>query len=133
MPRDKWALKDDAVPRLFPNCPSTFRNRHGNARLLLADSPRQKASAEKDKIIKQFLDVLNVSEKNALEKGTKLLASQLTTESLRVTLLSTLDIISYLFNKDAAYVLTAKLNQDPWSGISVSHVHLEVMSRTLQS
>ncbi|XP_075727301.1 uncharacterized protein LOC142768833 isoform X2 [Rhipicephalus microplus] len=120
MPRDKWALKDDAVPRLFPNCPSTFRNRHGNARLLLADSPRQKASAEKDKIIKQFLDVLNVSEKNALEKGTKLLASQLTTESLRVTLLSTLDIISYLFNKDAA-------------GISVSHVHLEVMSRTLQS
>ncbi|KAH7967027.1 hypothetical protein HPB49_021497 [Dermacentor silvarum] len=22
IPRDNWALKDDAVPRLFPNCPS---------------------------------------------------------------------------------------------------------------
>ncbi|KAH6930019.1 hypothetical protein HPB50_007965 [Hyalomma asiaticum] len=64
-------------------------------------------------IIKQFLDVLNVTEENALEKSTKLFASQLTTESLRVTLLSTLDIISYLFDKEAVYVLTAKLNQDP--------------------
>lgn len=54
-----------------------------------------------------------MTEKNALEKGTKLFASQLTTESLRATLLSTLDIISYLFDKEAVYVLTAKLNQDP--------------------
>ncbi|KAH7978010.1 hypothetical protein HPB49_004155 [Dermacentor silvarum] len=63
--------------------------------------------------MKQFLEVLNVTEQNAVEKGTKLFASQLTTESLRVTLLSTLDIINYLFNKGALYVLTAKLNQDP--------------------
>lgn len=64
-------------------------------------------------IIKDFLDVLNLTERNAVEKGTKLFASQLTMESLRVTLLSTLDIISYLFDKEAVYVLTAKLNQDP--------------------
>lgn len=96
-----------------------------------------------------------------MEEGTKLFASQLTTESLRVTLLSTLDIISYLFDKEAVYVLTAKLNQDPlevarhiyffnlacsdlvdfpsdacdfsFSGILALHVHLEVMSPTLQS
>lgn len=113
-------------------------------------------------IMKQFLEVLNVTERNAVEKGTKLFASQLTTESLRVTLLSTLDIISYLFDKGAIYVLTAKLNQDPlevaqrpyftfnlefrdivhfysnacdfsFSGILASHVHLEAMSRTLLS
>lgn len=48
-----------------------------------------------------------------MDKGTKLFASQLTTESLRVALLSTLDVISYLFEKEAVYVLTAKLNQDP--------------------
>lgn len=64
-------------------------------------------------IIKEFLEILNLTERNAVEKGTKLFASQLTTESLRVTLLSTLDIISYLFYKEAVYVLTAKLNQDP--------------------
>ncbi|XP_065309419.1 uncharacterized protein [Dermacentor albipictus] len=63
--------------------------------------------------MKQFLEVLNVTEQNAVEKGTKLFASQLKTKSLRVTLLSTLDIINYLFNKGALYVLTAKLNQDP--------------------
>lgn len=60
----------------------------------------------------QILEVLNVIEQNAVEKDTKLFASQLTTESLCVTLLSTLDIISYLFDKGAVYVLTAKLNQD---------------------
>lgn len=63
--------------------------------------------------MKQLLEVLNVTERNAVEKGTRLFASQLTTESLRVTLMSTLDIINYLFDKGAYYVLTAKLNQDP--------------------
>ncbi|XP_075526865.1 uncharacterized protein LOC142558597 [Dermacentor variabilis] len=57
--------------------------------------------------------MLNVTEKNAVEKGLKLFTSQLTTESLRVTLLSTLDIIEFLLDQGAHYVLTAKLNQDP--------------------
>lgn len=57
--------------------------------------------------------MLNVTEKNAVEKGLKLFASQLTTESLRVTLLSTLDIIDFLLDQGAHYVLTEKLNQEP--------------------
>ncbi|KAL1482850.1 hypothetical protein MTO96_033505 [Rhipicephalus appendiculatus] len=31
VPRDKWALKADAVPRLFPNCPTDFSKRTPNA------------------------------------------------------------------------------------------------------
>ncbi|KAH7958055.1 hypothetical protein HPB51_027960 [Rhipicephalus microplus] len=47
MPRDKWALKDDAVPRLFPNCPSYLskptRKRKAPARRLSpAKSKRRK-------------------------------------------------------------------------------------------
>ncbi|KAK8772159.1 hypothetical protein V5799_024595 [Amblyomma americanum] len=64
-------------------------------------------------VIKGFLDMLNVTEKNSMEEGLKLFASQLTTESLRVTLLSVLDIIEFLLDQGAHYVLTAKLNQDP--------------------
>ncbi|KAH7950369.1 hypothetical protein HPB49_023146 [Dermacentor silvarum] len=71
IPHDNWALKDDAVARLFTNCPSY------------------------------------------LSSGLKLFASQMTTEAMRVTLLSTLDIIEYLFGQGAHYILTAKLNQDP--------------------
>ncbi|KAH7964589.1 hypothetical protein HPB51_027173 [Rhipicephalus microplus] len=57
--------------------------------------------------------MLNETERNSIEKNTKLFASQLTTESLRVTLMSVLDIITLLLDKDVRYVLTAKLNQDP--------------------
>ncbi|KAK8786978.1 hypothetical protein V5799_023249 [Amblyomma americanum] len=64
-------------------------------------------------IIEQFLELLDTTERNAADKGLKLFASQLTTESLRVTLLSTLDIVQYLLGQGAHYVLTAKLNQDP--------------------
>ncbi|KAH6924606.1 hypothetical protein HPB50_020136 [Hyalomma asiaticum] len=63
-------------------------------------------------VINDFLDLLNTTEKNSVEKGLKLCASNLTTESLRVTLVSTLDIIKFLLDQGAHYVLTAKLNQD---------------------
>lgn len=64
-------------------------------------------------VIEDFLVMLNETERNSIEKNTKLFASQLTTESLRVTLMSVLDIITLLLDKDVRYVLTAKLNQDP--------------------
>ncbi|XP_075526178.1 uncharacterized protein LOC142557858 isoform X1 [Dermacentor variabilis] len=64
-------------------------------------------------VIKDFLELLNVTEQNAIQKNLKLFASQQTTESLRVTLMSTLDIVDDLLRQGALYVLTAKLNQDP--------------------
>ncbi|KAL1431605.1 hypothetical protein MTO96_002234 [Rhipicephalus appendiculatus] len=64
-------------------------------------------------IIKSFLEMLNMTEQNSVEKNLKLFASQQTTQSLRVTLLSTIDIIEYLLTQGAHYVLTAKLNKDP--------------------
>ncbi|KAH8019311.1 hypothetical protein HPB51_018823 [Rhipicephalus microplus] len=64
-------------------------------------------------VIKDFLALLNMTERNALCSGLKLFASQMMTEAMRVTLLSTLDIIEYLFGQGAHYILTAKLNQDP--------------------
>ncbi|KAH9385086.1 hypothetical protein HPB48_027125 [Haemaphysalis longicornis] len=70
-------------------------------------------NSPKIKVIEDFLVMLNETEKNSIEKNTKLFASQLTTESLRVTLMSVLDIITLLLDKDVRYVLTAKLNQDP--------------------
>lgn len=63
--------------------------------------------------IKGFLIMLNTIEKNSIERNTQLFASQLTTESLQVTLMLVLDIIALLHHKDVRYVLTAKLNQDP--------------------
>lgn len=67
-------------------------------------------------VIEDFLVMLNETERNSIERNTKLLASQLTTESLRVTM-SVLGIITPLLDKDARYVLTAKLNQDPLEGV----------------
>ncbi|KAH6945333.1 hypothetical protein HPB50_007887 [Hyalomma asiaticum] len=64
-------------------------------------------------LIKDFVELLNTTERNSVEKNLKLFASQQTTESLRVTLLSTIDIIEYLLAQGAHYVLTAKFNQDP--------------------
>lgn len=51
--------------------------------------------------MKQFLEVLNVIEKNAVKKGIKLHASQLTMDSLCVTLLSTLDTVQTTYNVTA--------------------------------
>ncbi|KAH8038614.1 hypothetical protein HPB51_002738 [Rhipicephalus microplus] len=70
-------------------------------------------NSPKIKVIEDFLVMLNETERNSIEKNTKLFASQLTTESLRVTLMSVLDIITLLLDKDVRYVLTAKLNQGP--------------------
>lgn len=57
--------------------------------------------------------MLNTTERNAVKKNLKLFASQQTMESLRVTLLSTIDVTALLLAQGANYVLTAKLNQDP--------------------
>ncbi|KAH7967511.1 hypothetical protein HPB49_025266 [Dermacentor silvarum] len=70
-------------------------------------------NSQKIEVTKNFLIMLNMTEKNSIERNTKLFASQLTTDSLRVTLMSVLDIITLLLDKDVRYVLTAKLNQDP--------------------
>ncbi|KAH7948649.1 hypothetical protein HPB51_028415 [Rhipicephalus microplus] len=65
------------------------------------------------KVIIEFLDMLNSTEEESVNNNMKLFASQMTTESLQVTLMSVIDIITWLHNKDVRYVLTAKLNQDP--------------------
>lgn len=77
-------------------------------------------------VIKNFLIMLNMTEKNSIERNTKLFASQLTTESLRVTLMSVLDIITLVLDKDIRYVLTAKLNQDPLE-VVIFKVNLDVV------
>lgn len=64
-------------------------------------------------VIRTFLWLLNTTEEDSIRLKTKLFASQMTTESLRVTLMSVLDIIIMLHDKDVICVLTAKLNQDP--------------------
>lgn len=64
-------------------------------------------------VIKDFLVMLDTTEFNHNTKNTLLFASRQTTESLRVTLLSIIDIIDELHKAGVPYVLTAKLNQDP--------------------
>ncbi|KAH7953079.1 hypothetical protein HPB49_004268 [Dermacentor silvarum] len=65
-------------------------------------------------VIKDFLNILNETERNHRQKNMILFASRQTIESLRVTLLSVLDIIEELLAAGGTlYVLTAKLNQDP--------------------
>ncbi|KAH8033865.1 hypothetical protein HPB51_016637 [Rhipicephalus microplus] len=63
-------------------------------------------------VIKDFLVMLDTTEFNQNAKNTLLFASRQTTESLRVTLLSIIDIIDELHKAGVPYVLTAKLNQD---------------------
>ncbi|KAH8025823.1 hypothetical protein HPB51_012145 [Rhipicephalus microplus] len=60
--------------------------------------------------LEEFLDMLNQTE---ARKNVKLIASNQTVESLRVTLMSVLSIIEFLHNEGVSYILTAKLNQDP--------------------
>ncbi|KAL1468080.1 hypothetical protein MTO96_041712, partial [Rhipicephalus appendiculatus] len=67
----------------------------------------------KIQIIQGFLELLNSTEKNHRERNMLLFASRQTTESLRVTLMSVLDIIDELHKAGIPYILTAKLNQDP--------------------
>ncbi|KAH6932516.1 hypothetical protein HPB50_006815 [Hyalomma asiaticum] len=64
-------------------------------------------------VIGEFLRHVNVTEQNHIREGTVMFAPQVTTESLRVTLVSVLDLIRDLLSKGAQYVLTGKLNQDP--------------------
>ncbi|KAL1420011.1 hypothetical protein MTO96_024718 [Rhipicephalus appendiculatus] len=77
-------------------------------------------------VIKDFLEMLNSTEKNSVEQGLKLSALEQTTESLRVTLMSTLEIIEFLLYQGAHYVLTAKLKQDPPGGEHVIAATLSV-------
>ncbi|XP_075539465.1 uncharacterized protein LOC142574202 [Dermacentor variabilis] len=44
IPRDKWTLKDDAVPRLFPNCPSSLSKPTRKRR---APAPRRSPAQQK--------------------------------------------------------------------------------------
>ncbi|KAG0422680.1 hypothetical protein HPB47_001513 [Ixodes persulcatus] len=64
-------------------------------------------------VIKDYLQMLNETERNHCHQNMLLFASRQTVESLRVTLLSVLDIIEELHKAGVTYVLTAKLNQDP--------------------
>ncbi|XP_075747935.1 uncharacterized protein LOC142813856 [Rhipicephalus microplus] len=64
-------------------------------------------------IIQGFLELLNSTEKNHRERNMLLFASRQTTESLRVTLMTVLDIIDGLHKAGIPYNLTVKLNQDP--------------------
>ncbi|KAH6935627.1 hypothetical protein HPB50_007090 [Hyalomma asiaticum] len=67
----------------------------------------------KIKFLEEFLDMLNQTE---ARKDVKLIASNQTVESLRVTLMSVLSIIEFLHSEGVSYILTAKLNQDPLEG-----------------
>ncbi|KAH6936037.1 hypothetical protein HPB50_012802 [Hyalomma asiaticum] len=60
--------------------------------------------------LEEFLDMLNQTE---ARKDVKLIASNQTVESLRVTSMSVLSIIEFLHSEGVSYILTVKLNQDP--------------------
>ncbi|KAG0422800.1 hypothetical protein HPB47_001406, partial [Ixodes persulcatus] len=63
--------------------------------------------------ITEFPELVNITEQNNRTRGTCVFPSQVTTESLRVTLASARDLITDLLDSGAEYVLTGKLNQDP--------------------
>ncbi|KAH8025801.1 hypothetical protein HPB51_012123 [Rhipicephalus microplus] len=71
------------------------------------------SSSKEVEVIQEFLDAVNKTEENHITNGTVMFASQVTMESLRVTLASVRDLITDLLSKGARYVLTSKLNQDP--------------------
>ncbi|XP_077516220.1 uncharacterized protein LOC144126127 [Amblyomma americanum] len=64
----------------------------------------------KIKFLDDFLAMLNETESIP---NVKLFASRQTIESLRVTLMSVLSLVEFLFNQGVSYILTASLNQDP--------------------
>ncbi|KAH6921093.1 hypothetical protein HPB50_027921 [Hyalomma asiaticum] len=71
------------------------------------------SSSKEIEVIQEFLDAVNKTEENQITNGTVMFASQVTMESLRVTLASVWDLVTDLLSKGARYVLTGKLNQDP--------------------
>ncbi|XP_075751693.1 uncharacterized protein LOC142817793 isoform X2 [Rhipicephalus microplus] len=71
------------------------------------------SSSKEVEVIQEFLDAVNTTEENHITNGTVMFASQVTMESLRVTLASVRDLITDLLSKGARYVLTGKLNEDP--------------------
>ncbi|KAH8036601.1 hypothetical protein HPB51_002139 [Rhipicephalus microplus] len=71
------------------------------------------SSSKEVEVIQEFLDAVNKTEENHITNGTVMFASQVTMESLRVTLASVRDLITDLLSKGARYVLTGKLKQDP--------------------
>lgn len=70
--------------------------------------------------------MLNSTEEESVNNNTKLFASQMTTESLRVTLVSVIDIITWLHDKGVRYVLTVKLNQDPLEVARIGILYVEI-------
>lgn len=70
--------------------------------------------------------MLNSTEEESVNNNTKLFASQMTTESLRVTLVSVIDIITWLHDKGIRYVLTVKLNQDPLEVARIGLLYVEI-------
>lgn len=77
-------------------------------------------------VIIEFLEMLNSTEEESVNNNTKLFASQMTTESLRVTLVSVIDIITWLHDKGIRYVLTVKLNQDPLEVARIGILYVEI-------
>lgn len=70
--------------------------------------------------------MLNSTEEESVNNNTKLFASQMTTESLRVTLVSVIDIITWLHDKGVRYVLTVKPNQDPLEVARIGLLYVEI-------
>ncbi|KAH9372252.1 hypothetical protein HPB48_012050 [Haemaphysalis longicornis] len=70
------------------------------------------SSSKEIEVIKEFLDAVNETEESHVTRGTVIFASQVTMESLRVTLASVRDLIGDLLSKGARFVLTGKMNQD---------------------
>ncbi|KAL1445402.1 hypothetical protein MTO96_045036, partial [Rhipicephalus appendiculatus] len=71
------------------------------------------SSSKEVEVIQEFLDAVNTTEQSHIANGTVMFASQVTMESLRVTISSVRDLVIDLLSKGARYVLTGKLNQDP--------------------
>ncbi|KAH8040202.1 hypothetical protein HPB51_009750 [Rhipicephalus microplus] len=80
-------------------------------------------------IIQGFLELLNTTEKNHRERNMLLFASRQTTESLRVTLMSVLDIIDGLHKAGIPYNLTVKLNQDPLEVLGIVVIIFTVLKQ----
>ncbi|KAH7986924.1 hypothetical protein HPB51_026586 [Rhipicephalus microplus] len=64
-------------------------------------------------VIRELLEMLNSTEKSSKEDNTKMFASQMSVEFLRVTLMPVLDVIDLLHKQGVPYLLMVKLNQDP--------------------
>lgn len=84
IPRNKWALKDDVVPQLFPNCPSylskSTRKRKAPARRLSpAKSKHRKGQGEQS--ISAVSDSNDEAEKSASTDNTEPLFDMITSSA----------------------------------------------------